>query len=305
MKYFDLCIAWNWEYDAEFMQLLNQFCLSHNLSILHITPENLDAMLEALNQQEISFGVFFDRASEDDECFMPFVRWALEHSSFYINRHDRASRSWNKAAMHYELINAGIYTPYTIVLPSYEEQPLMSEINTEPLGESFILKPVHGSGGEDVFMDVTSCAQIGELRKQYPDRSFLVQKYIIPLELDNRPAWFRVLYCKERVYTCWWHPQTHIYIPVDPVEETRFGLMQLYTITKTIAGITGLDIFSTEIAFTAENLFVAVDYVNDQPDLRMQTNAQDGVPDFIVNDIAERLGQLVLDQVNKLNGRIH
>jgi len=65
----------------------------------------------------------------------------------------------------------------------------------------------------------------------------------------------------------------------------------------TIANLSGLDLFSTEIAFTADNLFVVVDYVNDQPDLRMQSNAVDGVPNDIVNDIARRLCELVADHV--------
>lgn len=297
MIYYDLCVAWNWEYDADFMRLLSGYCNARNLSVLHITPENIAAVLEDLAHDELSFRVILDRASEDDERFMPVVRWALEHNAFFINRHERASRSWNKAAMHYELINAGIYTPYTIVIPAYEEQSVLGKIDIAKLGEPFIVKPVHGSGGEGVFLDISSEEQIIELRRQYPDTSFLVQKYIVPADLNAHPAWFRVLYCHEKVYACWWHPETHIYIPVEPFEQVQHGLEPLSAIAVTIARVTGLDLFSTEIAYTAENLFVAVDYVNDQPDLRMQSNAEDGVPDAIVHDIIDRLGQLVIKHI--------
>jgi len=295
MNRYDLCVVWNWAYDVEFMTLLEKFCFSQALAVVHITPENLDHQLSKLSNNDLSYKVFLDRASEDDARFMPFVTWALAHSRFYINRHERASRSWNKAVMHYELIKAGIYTPYTIVIPSLEEQPVIPEIDVAKVGESYIIKPVHGSGGEGVILDVTSPEQIMKLRKAYPDRDFLVQKYITPLDLDSRPAWFRVLYCKEKVYSCWWHPETHIYIPVDPAEEIRYGLGQLNAITATIARVTGLDFFSTEIAYTPDNLFVAVDYVNDQPDLRKQSSTEDGVPDAIVNDIAGQLIQLVVE----------
>jgi len=48
-------------------------------------------------------------------------------------------------------------------------------------------------------------------------------------------------------------------------------------------------LFSTEIALTSENLFVVVDYVNDQIDLRLRSQAYDGVPDHFVRDITQRL----------------
>ncbi len=84
------------------------------------------------------------------------------------------------------------------------------------------------------------------------------------------------------------------------MEEDQYGLGPLFTITRSIAELSGLDLFSTEIAYTDSNLFVVVDYVNDQPDLRMQLNAGDGVPDFIVHDIVERFGILVSEQVKSL-----
>lgn len=45
--------------------------------------------------------------------------------------------------------------------------------------------------------------------------------------------------------------------------------------------------------FPPEGLFLVVDYVNDQIDLRPQSKTDDGVPDAIVANIAERLAGLV------------
>jgi hypothetical protein len=61
----------------------------------------------------------------------------------------------------------------------------------------------------------------------------------------------------------------------------------------TIAQVCRLELFSTEIALTAEGLWIVVDYVNDQIDLRLQSKASDGVPDEIVGDITERLITLI------------
>jgi hypothetical protein len=41
---------------------------------------------------------------------------------------------------------------------------------------------------------------------------------------------------------------------------------------------------------------VVIDYVNDQPDLRLHSKAMDGVPDHIVQDVAARLVDLVMNQ---------
>jgi hypothetical protein len=59
------------------------------------------------------------------------------------------------------------------------------------------------------------------------------------------------------------------------------------------AHLCGLELFSTEVTLTPDGLFVVVDYVNDQIDLRLQSKTPDGVPDDIVRDVAARLATLV------------
>jgi hypothetical protein len=95
------------------------------------------------------------------------------------------------------------------------------------------------------------------------------------------------------VYPCWWDTNSHVYTRVVPDEEDAFGLGALRRITDRLAYLSQLDLFSTEICLTSDGLFVVVDYVNDQIDLRLQSQAADGVPDDIVRDVAERLLGLV------------
>lgn len=111
--------------------------------------------------------------------------------------------------------------------------------------------------------------------------------------LGDRIAWFGVLYCTGAVYPCWWDPRSQVYTPVSVEEEAEFGLAPLHQVIGRITEICKLELFSTEIAYMPEGLFVAVDYVNDQIDLRLQSKAADGAPDFIVHDIADRLAFLV------------
>jgi hypothetical protein len=296
MLIYDLCVAWNWIYDADFVSLLDLSCQSRGLSLLQITPGNLPQMLNSLAGRELSCRVFFDRASDDDPQFLPLVQWVSEDSIHAINAYERASRTWDKAEMHSELVSQGLHVPPTIILPPYIEQPELSVVDLVSLGEQFTIKPAHGSGGVGVLTNATLWDQVLTVRKEQATDHYLLQAHVTPIELDLRPAWFRVLYCAGKVFPCWWHPLTHVYTPVTEEHKITHGLMPLEEITLDIASLCGLDIFSTEIAITAEGLFVVVDYVNDQIDLRLQSITPEGVPDGIVRAIVELLVNHVENQ---------
>lgn len=301
-KSYDLGIAWNWEYDADFIKLIENSLSARSLSLLQITPDNVENLTDELVRQKIHLNVFFDRASEDDSRFIPIVKWACTHCSYFINRHEWAIHSCDKTTMHYTLIHAGLHTPYTIMLPSYDDDPNLPPFSLHPLGERFIIKPSIGGGGEGVVTDLTSMNQILELRRQHTHYRYLLQTFIEPVSLGDRPAWFRVLYCRGTVFCCWWHPDTHVYAQLTAEEEYRFQLQPLIGMTKTIADLCKLDIFSTEIALTADGRFVVVDYVNDQPDLRLQSQAADGVPDIIVQEIAAQVTGAAAEHFPAANG---
>jgi hypothetical protein len=292
----DLCLAWNWEYDADFVTLLEAACLERRLSLWPVTPSTLAASLEILASGESSFRTFLDRASEADPRFIPLVEWAVGNGIAEINPHHQSLRAVNKASMHLEFISAGIQAPQTIILPPYSLQPDVSSVDLTPLGENFIVKPAHGGGGEGVVLEVSTLGRVLEARQAHPHDHYLLQAHIAPVCLAGRPAWFRVLYCDGRIYPFWWDTTTHIYQAVSDVEVELFGLSPLVSTTRTIAQVCGLDLFSTEIALTAAGLFVVVDYVNNPIDLRLQSAAADGVPDESVRDIAFRLADFALRQ---------
>ena len=293
MRNYDLCLAWNWEYDADFVKLLHLACQSHGLSLLQITPENLFDRMQSITNEEIVLQAFFDRASDTDARFIPVVQWACDHVDDHINLHKLACHAWDKVAMH-QVISVSMDTPLTIILPSYEERPLLPEIELSSLGESFTIKPAYGGGGVGVINEATMLNQVLNARQDFPTQRYLLQTYITPARLGSRMAWFRVIYCAGKVYPCWWDNDTHIYTLVTSDEEVSFNLGSLRSITSQVADLCGLTLFSTEITITSDGRFVIVDYVNDPIDLRLQSKTFDGVPDDIVKDITERLVQLLL-----------
>jgi len=282
--------------------LLERACRSEGLSFFQVTADNLEHSLCSLSQSQLAFKAFFDRASETDPRFLPIVDWARDHAVFRINPHELASHAWNKAAMHLEFISAGLQTPYTIILPSYDEQPFLQAVDLSSFGDRFTIKPAHGGGGVGVVTEAKSFDQVLSARKDFPSDLYLIQAHIIPARLGDRPAWFRSIYCAGKVYACWWDVQSHVYAPLSQEEERKFRLSPLAEITSSIARICGLEFFSTEIAVTSERLFIVADYVNDPVDLRLQSKAFDGVPDEIVDDIAKRLVSLVASHCRSLTG---
>lgn len=295
----DFCLAWNWEGDADFAALTETACRSHGLSMLHATSENLQRILQGLRRSEIRFRSFMDRASDTDSTFAPLVKWSQEHEAHFINRPDRALRASDKATMHLELIRAGLQTPYSLVLPPYVDEPEPPPFDLTQFKTGFVIKPACGGGGEGVVVEATGWTDVLAARQEHPADKYLLQARVAPRILGGRPAWFRVIHAAGHTYPCWWHPSTHEYDPVSLEEETRWGLAELRRMAVTIAAVSGLDLFSTEVAIAADGPPLVVDYVNDQIDLRLRSKAADGVPDGTVIDAADSLVRLVADRCTR------
>lgn len=292
MQIHDFCLAWNWEYDAGFVRLLEAACASRGLDLLQVTPANVDQVVASVVSGNTRFHVLHDRASDSDPRFQPLVDRARANGSLRLNPQEQARWSHDKATMHLEFLSAGLETPYTIILPPFNEQPNIPPSNLDPLQGSFAIKPAGGGGGEGVILEACSCEQVHAARQQFPEQKYLLQAHIKPRLIMDRPAWFRVLVCAGAFFPCWWDPCSHAYARVTAEELFRFGLRPLHEIPQRIAKVCKLHLFSTEVALTEPGHFIIVDYVNDPVDLRLQSEAFDGVPDGIVEKIAGRLAHL-------------
>jgi len=213
-------------------------------------------------------------------------------------RNDNRARNDNYLA----LIGAGLYTPYSIVLPSCDEQAVLPPVDMSPLGERFTIKPAHGGGGAGVVTGATSLSQVIAARQEYPHDRYLLQAHSVPARCDSRPAWFRVTFPKGAPpklsgrFRSPPHPRLRARHP-GRRKSLRPGPLApgggIHRVYSPAAHLCGLELFSTEVALTPDGLFVVVDYVNDQIDLRLQSKTPDGVPDDIVRDVAARLATLV------------
>lgn len=292
MQTYGLYLTWYWKYDEDFALLIRQACHAHGLSFYEVTPANLLESITALYTGQHAFRALLDRAN-DDLRFEPIRRYAKEHHLRRINPAELSRWSEDKATMHLELIRAGLHTPYTILLAPFVDQPVLPPLNLAPLGGRFVVKPAVGGGGEGVVLNASTVDDIQRARLEFPDQKYLVQEHIEARLLEGRRAWFRVFYVGGECIPCWWNPSTHAYAVLTPDEEQRFDLAPLRRITEHIARICRLDWFSTEIALIEDRRFVVVDYVNDGIDTRLQSKAYDGVPDQVMQQMAEKLVKMI------------
>jgi hypothetical protein len=198
--------------------------------------------------------------------------------------------------MHLEFLTHNIEVPYTIIISPYnhknEVELTLSEL--AKLRRPFIIKPANTTGGGiGVVIGAETLKEVIDARQSHKNDKYLLQETITPTILAEHRAWFRVFYAFGDIIPSWWNDITHIYSPIPEEEEKRLGLGQLRTITERIHTICQLDFFSTELAFTSDGRCVAVDYVNEMCDMRLQSQFSDGVPDIIVQRIVARMMECV------------
>jgi len=293
METYDLGLAWNWEYDRTFVQTLSQTFQKRELRLFEVGHHNVVEVLHALQKRELCWRAFWDRAGDSDGAFLPLVNWAERQPLFNLNEMAKARRAWNKATMHLEFITAGVHTPYTLVLDPYQTHPQLPELDLNVLGANFIIKPAHGGGGEGVVTGANSREQVAHVRQQHPTDHYLLQAHIAPAHIAGKPAWFRIIYCLGDQHICWWNTDTHVYSLLTPTDQELIDLPAIRATMQTIAAVCGLDLFSSEIALMPDGRLIAVDYINDPLDLRLQSSAADGVPDSIIAAIAEKIAEAI------------
>lgn len=274
----------------DFVRFVENACNEQGLTFWQITPDNLLESITALYRGEASFDTLLDRSQGDDR-FLPINNWARDYNKRRINPPELSKWSEDKATMHLELISAGIHTPHTILLPSFLEEPVLPNLDLDPLGDQFVIKPSNEGGSAGVVLGASSLDQVLRARMEFPQQKYLLQATVTPRTIQGRPAWFRIFYSVGQIHPCWWHPLTHGFASVTQSEANKYELTPLHDITHRIASICRLDWFTTEIALTHEN-FVVVDYVNDQIDTRIQSKAVDGAPDEVIRNVAGRLVEL-------------
>ncbi len=292
----NIAIAWNWEYDEDFIAAIEKECAKREIITTRIDGKNLQDVIQHVEQGSITIDVLFDRASDSDQAFVPLVNLLQRGSTRIFNNYYLAERARDKTTMHLELMTAGVFVPHSIMIPPFASQQLLftTEREIAEPGMPFVIKPANTTGGGfGVHVNATSLMDIYFARQEHPYDKYMVQEFVQPELLNKKRAWFRVLYAFGEVIPCWWDDKTHLYKEVTAEEEMQFELTTLRNYMHTIQKVCKLDFFSSEIVLTNGNQFVVVDYVNEVCDMRLQSKSIDGVPD----DIVERIVTLLVNEI--------
>lgn len=307
MKIIDCAIFYEWEYDEDFVSVLCNELESRKISYERLSPVEFAPLQGKLRRKTLGFRTIIDRASDVDDVCESIVALLHGKGIFVLNDPEKVGHASDKASMHLEFITAGIYVPYTIIISPYnKQQEVALRIDQlANLGRPFIIKPANTTGGGiGVVKGAESLREVIDTRQHNKDDKYLLQKKIEPAILtstggERRRAWFRPFYVFGRVFICWWDDLTHIYFEAGRDEPERQMFREIEKIVKKIHEVSGLEFFSTEIAFTPEGEFVVIDYVNEMCDMRLKSKHFDGVPDNIVKAITRQIAVGIAEQSRK------
>lgn len=293
---FDLAISYTWIYDIEFTQLIEKMFQANGLSTFLIKRNNIDETTQFIQDKKISFKAYLDRASDEDSNFLELADLLEKSSCRIINQYKKVAQSTDKALVQPKLINAGLKIPETIIVPPYEVQQELkiTERNLERIGRPFIIKPSYYSGGSDgVIKNGFTFDDIQASRVINKDDSYLIQKKIYPVVINNHRAWFRVLWAFGKVIPLLWDDETLVYSELDVKSEHPEVFNDIVDKMNTIYKVAELDYFSSEFALTKTGELYLIDYVNDQCDMRLKSKHPDGVPNKIVIEFINEMIRFV------------
>ncbi|HEY6907527.1 MAG TPA: hypothetical protein VI230_08655 [Ignavibacteriaceae bacterium] len=296
MEIYDLALAHVWEYDSDFIGLVEKTLHEAGLSTFLISQHNINEVLDNVMKRRLHFNFYLDRAWDVDERYENLGKILTRRKSYLFNEYKKVRHAIDKASMHLEFMTAGLHVPYSIIIPPHSENEdlLLSVDDLAKLGRPFIIKPcITTGGGIGVVTGAETLKEVLSERAVNFNDKYLLQEKIYPKILEGKRAWFRSFWAFGRSIPVWWDDQTHLYETISPEDYRIFRLNRLRRITKKIAELTSLDFFSTEIVQTEEDNFLLIDYVNDQCDMRLKSRHYDGIPDSIVQDIIGNMLRII------------
>ncbi|MBU0502314.1 MAG: hypothetical protein ABIH69_02530 [bacterium] len=205
---------------------------------------------------------------------------------------DRARSCADKSIAHFDLVEAGLPVPYTVVVRNWQPDDFeLTKEELKKLGKPFIIKPATGFGQKGVVKEASGdIKQIAEARHFNRGDNFLLQEKIVPTTFGQHMAWFRVYYLFGEIIPCFWHTETGHYTHVSLKEMSKYHLMSLARLVSEIASVVKMNFFSSEIAVSGKGKarhFVIIDYVNDQCELCVRPTEKAGPVPEIVHHIAQ------------------
>jgi len=202
------------------------------------------------------------------------------------------------------LVDNGIPVPESVIVPrAHLDSFRLTDEILGLVGMPFVVKPGWGGGALGVIMDARSEEDLRRSAALAPNSdSFLIQRRIKPKPLEGHVGWFRVFHVLGEVIPCWWEPPANQYQLVTPLQRRLYKLGPLWKMVKEIARVSNMEFFSTEICFTTEGRFLAVDYLNTDCDMHPKSFFPTGVPDEVVRHIAWLLVERAMSIAKKGRG---
>lgn len=285
----DLLILWEWPYDDAFVASLAAAAAARGAKAELAGPAEVAGVLARLQEGAPAPRLVVDRASDVLPEALAVAIQAAAQGALVVNDPARVPAAVDKRTMHLALMSVGVEVPWSILLPPGDEARRETLSALPNVGTPFVIKPAHGGGGDGVVLGASTVEQIRQACADRADDAHLVQEQVRPVLLGGHPAWFRVLHCLGEVHPCFWAPDTGEYRALDEHQRKTDWAARLAATTRAIAEVSGMSLFSTELALREDGKLVAVDYVNDMCDLRKASEHKDGVPDQVVAAVAARL----------------
>jgi len=303
MKKYDFALCWSGNIKEDFVRFLQAECKKRNMSFLWINVDNYRNVIKKLESHELFISVLLDTEATYNKLKDPWARICYgvkDAGGTVINDPDLAKSAIDKSISHFKLSNAGISTPYTVIVRNWEPKSFkLTPQERRNLGLPFVIKPALGFGQQGVLKNAKGTVrEIALARKFDQGDNFLLQEKVIPQYLNNKRAWFRIIHVFGSIIPCWWDDLENYYKEVSDQEIQEYELQPIVEITRQIADITKMDWFSTEIALDQkDHCFKVIDYVNDQCDMSTKSETPSGVPDKLVEFNAWKIVQSAKDLV--------
>ena len=301
MRKYDFALAWNSGAKENFVKWTKKECALKGLKFLLVNEKNVANIINDLEKGKLKINFLLDNEADYKDPNNLFARLSYavkDVNGSVVCDPDDARQSASKAITHYDLAKAKIPVPYTIVVRNWEPDDFsLTKEELKKLGTPFIIKPASGFGQKGVVKNANgSIQEIAQARHFNRGDDFLIQEKIEPMIINGKQAWFRVYFLFGEIIPCWWNTETGYYSHVTLRELYSLKLLQLVRIVSEIARVTKMDFFSSEIAISAkdkEKRMVAIDYVNDQPELCVRSEKVGGGPvSEVVEHIAERITEI-------------
>jgi hypothetical protein len=313
---------------AAFDRWLARAAASHDLTCALIHDGNIAEARRRLDAGQMTIGYHLDYYALWHHPEDPYAQLAhaIEDTGGHsVNPPARARAFTDKATAVAELRRHGLGVPATLLLRPRAAPRSLTVAERNRLGldapdRYAYLKPANGFAGQGVVRipatDEALAAALANARQHDPNETFLLQREIQPPLLAcedgvSRLAYWRVLYQHGEVLPFWWAPQERIgpepsYRALTVAELHRHRLQAVLSYVRKVAELTGLDWFSTELCLSdgdepssrsvigpdgRERPVLAIDPINDQCDVDVQSRWAGAAPDEVVRHIAARFAE--------------